>query len=872
MRKNITLVILFVLSLNLSFAQISKEKASNTLKSNLSKENFTSTDEIDLAISSSYTTKHNGITHVYGNQVVNGLEVFNANVDMHFNADGKLISIHHNFIDNVKANTLNKAIKVDPSKALQLALSHDGIVENTNSLQKNQSIEDGKFVFYNPSVSSEKMLVKTGYLAKDGKIIPVQQVEFLNDETGDWWNTKVDANTGEIVEQLNYTTRCSPYEIFHTGNHSFESPEGEQEVFGSLKKTSTTGTYNAFPLPLESPIHGPRQLLSNMHTSKASPFGWHDTDGVAGHNYTVTRGNNVVAKEDTLANNSANGYSPSGGDSLLFDFPYDIKAKPRANLDAAITNLFYMNNVLHDILVEYGFDEEAGNFQYKNYSGKGRQRDAVNAEAQDGSGTSNANFSTPVDGTSGRMQMYLWPTSAASSSNTLGILYPLTIDGQYYGLQSTAGPRLSPNGVPGQIVLVQDSGATTNTACGVIANAADINGKIALIDRGGSCGTQNSVARNKIKKLQALGAIGVIIANNTSTTPPTSVTGVDNAITIPSISISFGSGVMLKSALETDSVFAVLFDSSAFNPAPIYDSDFDNGIIAHEFGHGISNRLTGGPLNTSCLGNQEQAGEGWSDFFTLAFTTRPWENGNNSARGIGTYVQDEDTTGLGIRPYRYSRNMTINPVTYNSAKTLSIPHGVGFVFCSMLYDIFWDMVDVYGFDNDIYNGDGGNNKAIQLVIDGLKLQPCQPGFVDSRNAILLADSINNGGANKDLLWKAFARRGLGFSASQGSSNSRSDGTQAFNLPPVTGLASEAFNQNFNVFPNPAKNAFTIDVFDGATLEKTEIYDLGGKLIQTIVNNGKAFNSQTIDINLQTGYYLLKIYASNGIASKKLIVE
>jgi hypothetical protein len=74
--------------------------------------------------------------------------------------------------------------------------------------------------------------------------------------------------------------------------------------------------------------------------------------------------------------------------------------------------------------------------------------------------------------------------------------------------------------------------------------------------------------------------------------------------------------------------------------------------------------------------------------------------------------------------------------------------------------------------------------AIQLITDGLKLQPCSPGFVDARNAILLADQNNNGGANQCLLWEAFAKRGLGFSASQGSSGNRSDGTQAFDLPPA----------------------------------------------------------------------------------------
>ena len=46
-------------------------------------------------------------------------------------------------------------------------------------------------------------------------------------------------------------------------------------------------------------------------------------------------------------------------------------------------------------------------------------------------------------------------------------------------------------------------------------------------------------------------------------------------------------------------------------PNPDRDGDVDNGIIAHEFGHGISNRLTGGPANSSCVGNAEHGGEGY---------------------------------------------------------------------------------------------------------------------------------------------------------------------------------------------------------------------------------------------------------------------
>ena len=101
----------------------------------------------------------------------------------------------------------------------------------------------------------------------------------------------------------------------------------------------------------------------------------------------------------------------------------------------------------------------------------------------------------------------------------------------------------------------------------------------------------------------------------------------------------------------------------------------------------------------------------------------------------------------------------------------------------MLWQMYWQLVDEYGFDPDFYHGTGGNNIALQLVMDGLKLQPCDPGFVEARDAILLADEVNNKGANQCLLWDAFAKRGLGVSADQGYSYINTDGQEAFDVPP-----------------------------------------------------------------------------------------
>ena len=170
-----------------------------------------------------------------------------------------------------------------------------------------------------------------------------------------------------------------------------------------------------------------------------------------------------------------------------------------------MTNLFYVNNVVHDVFYRFGFTEAAGNFQANNYGRGGSGGDAVNAEAQDGGGTNNANFATPADGSPPRMQMYTW----------------------------------------------------------------------------------------------------------------------------------------------TDGT-------------PARDGDLDNGVIIHEYGHGISSRLTGGPANVGCLGNSEQAGEGWSDWFALMLTM---QSGVEPAggRGMGTYALGQPTDGPGIRTQKYSTDPASTP-------------------------------------------------------------------------------------------------------------------------------------------------------------------------------------------------------------------
>ncbi len=227
------------------------------------------------------------------------------------------------------------------------------------------------------------------------------------------------------------------------------------------------------------------------------------------------------------------------------------------------------------------------------------------------------------------------------------------------------------------------------------------------------------------------------------------------------------------------------------SPTPDVDGDFDNGVIVHEYGHGISTRLVGGPANVSCLQNAEQMGEGWSDFFGLMLTMRPGDM-RTTRRTMGNYLFGQTTTGPGIRPAPYSTDFALNNYTYQRTRSgMAVPHGIGFVWATILWEVTWDMIDAHGYNANLYDATGtaGNQMMLRLVTEGLKLTACSPGFVSGRDAILAADATlypdpaNPGrGLHYATLWGAFARRGLGASASQGSTSSNSDNTEAFDAP------------------------------------------------------------------------------------------
>jgi extracellular elastinolytic metalloproteinase len=193
--------------------------------------------------------------------------------------------------------------------------------------------------------------------------------------------------------------------------------------------------------------------------------------------------------------------------------------------------------------------------------------------------------------------------------------------------------------------------------------------------------------------------------------------------------------------------------------------------------------------------------------------------------------------------------------------------------------MYWELINKHGFDSDLYYGTGGNNIALQLIMDGLKLSTCGGvGFVDGRDAILAADAAIYGGENECLIRSVFARRGVGALAAQGTSESREDQISDSSVNPI-GLnaceervlaISDKNKTIFSVYPNPTVDAIYINNSRNIGAAVYKIVDLNGRVIRTntitLKNRAKVNTS-----SLSSGMYIFTLKTNSGeVFSQKII--
>jgi hypothetical protein len=316
------------------------------------------------------------------------------------------------------------------------------------------------------------------------------------------------------------------------------------------------------------------------------------------------------------------------------------------------------------------------------------------------------------------------------------------------------------------------------------------------------------------------------------------------------------------------------------------DGSFDNGVITHEYGHGISNRLTGNGY--TCLlksASKEQMGEGWSDFFALMLTNKPGDNAG-VPRTVGTYASGQSTTGAGFRPAKYSPDFSINNYTYGNTNGMEIEddseivpdvHSIGFIWASMLWDLHWQYAAKYGYSSDVLaNKSSGSARVLQLVTDALKLQTCNPTFIDGRNAILTAEMLTTKGEDRCMIWKTFAKRGLGLNALAGNKMNINDQTEDFSIPKdcVDGNSNIAVDKSLiAIYPNPAKDEFFIYLKDFTIGNlHLQVYDMSGKLVLSENRFSPDARIPVSTKDFENGVYVVKLQGIGVDVSSKIIVK
>ena len=728
----------------------------------------------------------------FGNRV-DGIEVFRDQVNVLVDKSGALVAISGFTSGASSAKRTFDSTEVTSDGAIGAALAEHGFAADVSKRVRALK-EDGGYAWSTVEATSgdgavlaAPLRTKRVWFRVGAALVPAWYVEVQVTDQGsrdiDSYSYVVSAVDGAVLFRNDLSSDVAfSYRVYAESTAPFLPLPGP-------------GGRGAYPHPTGQPDgFQPSFVPQNLVTLESAPFSRNDPWLVAAGNRTI--GNNVEAFTNmvtpdgfgTPGIDECNLALPVDGDlhacvtsGTSFDHTFNHGLPANANrtqVSAAVTNLFYTINYLHDWFYDAGFNEAAGNAQTSNYGRGGLAGDNIFAEAQDYSGTNNANMNTPPDGQRPRMRMYFW----SGGVSIVRVNTPASLAG--VKTSNTAAFGAQGFELTADVVVARDpantDGPTDSDACSPITNAAAVAGKIALIDRG----VCTFVV--KAKNAQNAGAIGVIIVNNVSPGAP-GMAGDDATIAIPVLSISLADGTAIKAQLAGGAAVTARMGRQSGIPR---DGSFDNTVVAHEWGHYLSNRLVNNA--NGLVANQARGmGEGWSDFVALLmFVKEEDRNVAANANFGGTYGVTPYPLGgpdyapdvlnnayyYGIRRYPYSRDMGKNPLTFKHiADVNALPatpppgsggssvnsevHNAGEVWSNMLWECYSNLLN----DTARLTFAQAQDRMKRYLVASLKITPTDPTFVQARDALLAVMQAQDA-TDADLCLTGFAKRGLGIGA------------------------------------------------------------------------------------------------------------
>lgn len=381
-------------------------------------------DQADrLKVRADYSNPEDGLSFAHIEQLENGIPVFRGAIKAGFTKHGEMIRVVYNFAPGLDAASLSKDFG-DPMRAVELAANSIRADPKTLQLDRNASLSDDLREVYGRgdwATTAEKIY----FPMEPGVAVPAWKVLIWQPVNA--YYVIVAVGTETILWRKNITedqAQPATYSVYANSNAMINVADNPFPM--TPGPTAPNGTQG-------SPIA--RTVISRI--GNEAPYSFNN-NGWINDGSNSTDGNAVEAgldREDPTGVDPLG--KPSGVPDRTFNYPFEpgvptfpvqsaggspipagttptpcgtVGTTPAMTdfQKAAVTQLFYINNWYHDEMYRLGFTEQAGNFQNDNFGRGGVGNDRVSAEAQDCSGTNNANFSTPADGGRGRMQMYLW--------------------------------------------------------------------------------------------------------------------------------------------------------------------------------------------------------------------------------------------------------------------------------------------------------------------------------------------------------------------------------------------------------------------------------------------------------------------------------
>ena len=453
-----------------------RDVARDYLDANPDKFGVTSADFADVFVMSVYKTSGTGVTHVNVNQRYQGLEVFGGHATVNVGPDGSVIFAGGTArAARRRRRPRRRRIEAAAGRGVGGARAQARRRRRSCACCAATATKSRKTVLSGGGISDAPIEAKLGWqptarrpaarvAERDRRHVGRAPVE----HGGRRQHRRAAEQRRLDVARQRRRARAAARAPGRRGAADAGVPAPFASLISPPNPVLDGSAYRVFAWPNESPNDAGRTLVANPADSVASPYGWHDIDDAAGADFTTTQGNNVHAYMDQDSNNAPDyRSSPSGGSSLRFDFPIDLTQHAQAYRDVGGREPVLRQQ--HDprrplpLRVRRRLGQLPGR---TTTAAAARGGDAVRAEAADGNGTNNANFSTPAaDGGAPRMQMYLWP------GNQLGAPEPARDrGGATYGASwARFAPPVPHAGLPGRTLVYGGTGCSESDLPGLAA-------------------------------------------------------------------------------------------------------------------------------------------------------------------------------------------------------------------------------------------------------------------------------------------------------------------------------------------------------------------------------------------------------------------